>query len=62
MIRAPFLLQSGLQSMDCPGHPTDIAPVVAFLLSDQASWFRGANLTPDGGLSVHMTLNWNGLD
>ena len=39
----------------------DIAPVVAFLMSDESSWFRGANLTPDGGLSSHMTLKEVGL-
>ena len=30
---------------------TDIAPVVAFLLSDGSGWLRGANLPVDGGMS-----------
>lgn len=44
-----------------PGLPSDVAPVVAFLMSDDSGWFRGANLTPDGGLSSHMTLKDVGL-
>ncbi|WP_305984476.1 coniferyl-alcohol dehydrogenase [Roseibium sp. MMSF_3544] len=40
--------------MDRPGTPQDIAPVVAFALSDHAKWFRGANLTVDGGMSGHI--------
>ncbi|MBW2737335.1 MAG: SDR family oxidoreductase [Deltaproteobacteria bacterium] len=31
------------------GKPTDIAPVAAFLLSDNASWINGAVLPIDGG-------------
>ena len=44
------------------GTPADVAPVVAFLLSDEAAWFRGATLTPDGGLSAHMQLREHGLE
>ena len=34
--------------------PEDIAPVVCFLLSDMTTWFRGSNLTLDGGMSSHV--------
>lgn len=40
--------------MDRPAMPEDIAPVVAFLMTDGAAWFQGANLTLDGGMSSHM--------
>ena len=40
--------------MDRPGRPEDIAPVVSFALSEGAKWFRGANLTSDGGMSSHI--------
>lgn len=34
------------------GEPSDIAPVVRFLLSDEASWITGAVLLVDGGLGL----------
>ncbi|MCR9138767.1 MAG: coniferyl-alcohol dehydrogenase [Alphaproteobacteria bacterium] len=43
--------------MDRPGTPQDVAPVVAFALSKGAKWFRGANLTLDGGMSSHILSN-----
>ncbi len=39
---------------DRAGKPDDIAPVICFLLSDLTHWFRGANLTADGGMSSHI--------
>jgi len=33
------------------GRPTDIAEVVAFLVSDSASWVRGQNLGVNGGIA-----------
>lgn len=50
-----------MKVMDRPGHPTDIAPVVAFLCSDQSAWIRGANLAVDGGLFAHITEHTHGL-
>lgn len=35
------------------GEPANIAGPIAFLLSDDARWITGAELTVDGGLSVH---------
>ena len=43
--------------MDRPGTPQDVAPVVSFALSAHAKWFRGANLTADGGMSSHILSN-----
>lgn len=48
--------------MDRLGHPDDIAPVIAFLQSDGSRWFRGANLTPDGGMSSHILAHLSGLE
>ncbi|MDO6725211.1 coniferyl-alcohol dehydrogenase [Celeribacter halophilus] len=47
--------------MDRPGRPTDIAPVVAFLLSDGAGWLRGVNIAADGGMRAHIDATSNGL-
>lgn len=40
--------------MDRPGTPEDIAPVVAFLLSDMTHWIRGSNIPVDGGMSSYL--------
>jgi len=34
------------------GKPEDIASIVAFLLSDEASWITGASLIADGGFTI----------
>lgn len=47
--------------MDRPGLPEDIAPVVAFLLSDMTSWIRGTNLPVDGGMMSHLHCKINQL-
>ncbi len=47
--------------MDRPGRTTDIAPVVAFLLSDDARWIRGANIPVDGGMFSHVNVKMHGL-
>ena len=38
------------------GQPQDIAEVIAFLLSPEASWINGTDLCADGGLSAHRTV------
>ena len=39
-----------MKTMDRPGKPGDIAPVVAFLLSDGLAWIRGTNIPTDSGM------------
>lgn len=53
--------QESVENMDRFGRPDDVAPVIAFLLSDAARWFRGANVTPDGGMGAHLALKRHGL-
>lgn len=47
--------------MDRPGEATDIAPVIAFLLSDLSAWIRGANIPCDGGMSSNILCEMHGL-
>lgn len=53
--------QESARNLDRFGTPADVAPTVAFLLSDEARWFRGANLTPDGGMGAHLALKRYGI-
>lgn len=53
--------EEDMKVMDRPGRPTDIAPVVAFLLSDHSAWIRGTNIPVDGGMSSHILSNMHGL-
>jgi NAD(P)-dependent dehydrogenase (short-subunit alcohol dehydrogenase family) len=48
--------------MDRPGRPDDVAPLVAFLMSDGSRWLRGLNLPCDGGMSSHIACEQHGLD
>jgi len=36
------------------GEPTDIANLIAFLVSDEASWITGSNYVIDGGILVRV--------
>ncbi|MDJ0826109.1 MAG: coniferyl-alcohol dehydrogenase [Rhodobacter sp.] len=47
--------------MDRPGTPQDIAPVIAFLLSDMTHWIRGTNIPTDGGMSSNILCGMHGL-
>jgi NAD(P)-dependent dehydrogenase (short-subunit alcohol dehydrogenase family) len=49
--------EEDMRVMDRPGRPEDVAPVVAFLLSDMTRWIRGANIPCDGGMSSHILSN-----
>lgn len=53
--------EEDMKIMDRPGRPTDIAPVVAFLLSDGSTWLRGTNIAADGGMRAHIEATSNGL-
>ncbi len=49
------------RTMDRPGVPADIAPVVNFLLSDGSAWIRGANIPVDGGMFSNVLCQMNNL-
>jgi NAD(P)-dependent dehydrogenase (short-subunit alcohol dehydrogenase family) len=53
--------EEDMRTMDRPGRPDDIAPVVAFLLSDGAAGIRGANLPVDGGMFAHIQAGMHGF-
>ncbi|MFI7839369.1 coniferyl-alcohol dehydrogenase [Pseudomonas asiatica] len=53
--------EEDMNTMDRPGHASDIAPVVAFLLSDGSLWMRGTNVAVDGGMHSHILASSNGL-
>jgi NAD(P)-dependent dehydrogenase (short-subunit alcohol dehydrogenase family) len=53
--------EEDMKVMDRPGRPNDVAPIVAFLLSDMARWIRGSNIPADGGMSAHIQCNTHGL-
>jgi NAD(P)-dependent dehydrogenase (short-subunit alcohol dehydrogenase family) len=53
--------EEDMRVMDRPGTPADIAPVVAFLLSDASAWIRGANIPTDGGMHAHVLSETHGL-
>lgn len=53
--------EEDMKVMDRPGRPADIAPVVAFLLSDGSAWIRGTNVPTDGGLYANVLCQMHGL-
>ncbi|MFV0383064.1 coniferyl-alcohol dehydrogenase [Paracoccus sp. (in: a-proteobacteria)] len=53
--------EEDMKTMDRPGRPEDIAPVVVFLLSDGAGWLRGTNIDADGGMRANIDALANGL-
>lgn len=53
--------EEDMRVMDRPGRPADIAPVVAFLLSDGAAWIRGANIPTDGGMHAKILCDMHDL-
>lgn len=53
--------EEDMKTMDRPGRPADIAPVVAFLLSDGAAWIRGTNVPTDGGMLSNVLCQMHGL-
>jgi NAD(P)-dependent dehydrogenase (short-subunit alcohol dehydrogenase family) len=53
--------EEDMRTMDRPGTPADIAPVVTFLLSDGSAWIRGTNIPVDGGMFSSVKCQINGL-
>lgn len=41
-----------IDAVERVGQPADIAPVIAFLLSDDSAWIRGANIPVDAGVAA----------
>jgi 3alpha(or 20beta)-hydroxysteroid dehydrogenase len=37
------------------GTPADIAPTIVFLMSDDSSYYNGAEIVIDGGMAAHVT-------
>lgn len=54
--------EEDMRVMDRPGTPADIAPVVAFLLSDMTHWIRGTNIPTDGGMASNILCDMHGLN
>ncbi len=52
--------EEDMRTMDRPGRPEDIAPVVAFLLSDGSAWIRGTNIAVDGGMHSNVLCQTHG--
>ena len=44
------------------GEPRDIAKLVTFLLSDDASYINGEDIMIDGGSTLHGAPRWYALD
>lgn len=53
--------EEDMRTMDRPGRPEDIAPVVAFLLDEDSAWIRGANLPVDGGMFSNVLCQQHGF-
>ncbi len=53
--------EEDMRTMDRPGTPEDIAPVVNFLLSDNSVWIRGTNIPVDGGMFTNVLCQMHGL-
>lgn len=49
--------EEDMKVMDRAGRPTDIAPIIAFLCSDDSAWIRGSDIPADGGMSSHIQHN-----
>lgn len=54
--------EEDMRLMDRAGTPDDVAPAVAFLLSNEAAWIRGVNLPCDGGMFAHIQCAQTGLE
>ena len=54
-------VEEDMRVMDRNGRPEDVAPVVAFLMSDMSRWLRGTEIHADGGMASHVLCGAYGL-
>lgn len=54
-------IEENRRVMDRFATPDDVAPVVAFMLSDMSAWIRGSNIPVDGGMSSHFLCQMHDL-
>lgn len=54
--------EEDMRLMERAGRPDDIAPLVAFLCSDESAWIRGTNIPCDGGMESHLLSQLHQLD
>ena len=53
--------EEDMRIMGRAGTPEEIAPLVAFLCSDESSWMNGANIAIDGGMNAHIMKQIHGF-
>ena len=53
--------EEDMRVMGRAGAPEEIAPLVAFLCSDESSWMNGANISIDGGMNAHVMKQIHGF-
>ncbi|MDE0129123.1 MAG: coniferyl-alcohol dehydrogenase [Gammaproteobacteria bacterium] len=53
--------EEDMSVMGRAGTAREIAPVVAFLCSDESAWINGANIAVDGGMNAHVMRKTHGF-
>ncbi|KWR70332.1 3-alpha-hydroxysteroid dehydrogenase [Arthrobacter sp. W1] len=61
MLRAPIDAAFPLAAMNRVGTPDDIAPAVAFLISDESTYISGADLVIDGASAVGQSSQFTAM-
>ncbi len=53
--------EADMRTMDLPGRPAGIAPLVSFLLSNGCTWIRERNMPVDCDMYSNILLQMNGM-